>query len=173
MTDSGDIVEHAPSWRFIPHPDAERFDAVTVETIERWKDSELSGDEWRFSYVVKFWRNGVVAASCNGGSVEDALLQAAAKYRSIKTDDGGGYMGPLNEVCCQPSCFRPWVVLMHPIKRYGKDGSERVRPYDDDDVRAFCERHRHRGDCALDDADVNYVVVEERFPPDWATEREA
>lgn len=29
------------------------------------------------------------------------------------------------------------------------------------------ERHRVRGDCALDDADDNYEVVEERFPPSW------
>ena len=33
-------------WRFLPHPDAERFDAVTIDTVERWKESELSGDEW-------------------------------------------------------------------------------------------------------------------------------
>lgn len=40
------------------HEDDEWFDNVTVQCVERWKESELSGDEWRFSYVVTFWRKG-------------------------------------------------------------------------------------------------------------------
>lgn len=155
-------------WNFLPHPDAERFDSVTISTIPRWKESELSGDEYRFSYVVTFFRNGMaVAASSSGRSVKDALILAYQKFDNIETIDNGGFMGPLDEFCCQPSCSNLWVVLMHPIKRYSKRGEELVRPYGEDDVRAFCEQHRHRGDCALDDADINYKIVEERFPPDW------
>lgn len=60
-------------YHFIPHPDAERFDAVTVETVERWKESELSGDEWRFSYVATFWSHGQAITRVGGGSVEEAL----------------------------------------------------------------------------------------------------
>ena len=152
---------------FIPHPDAERFDTVTVDTVERWKESELSGDEWRFSYVARFWRHGICAASGGGSSIEDALVQAAANYSRTKTTDDGGYYGNLAEVCCQPGCPKPWTVLMHPVRRYSSRGEELTRPYGEGDVRGFCERHRHRGDCGLDDNDDNYVEVETRFPPDW------
>jgi len=167
MTGSGENEEHAPKrWRFLPHPDAERFDSVTVETVPRWKESELSGDEWRFSYVITFWRHGKAAAKCSAASVQEALTVAAYQWGRVKVE-GEPFMGDLTEVCCQPNCTNPWVVLLHPVKRYGKSGQEKVRPYGDDEVRGFCERHRHRGDCALDDADPNYVVVEERFPPEW------
>ena len=155
---------------FIPHPDAERFDAVTLETIERWKESELSGDEWRFSYVARFWQHGEVVAESSGRSIADVLLQAAALYDGIKVDHDkhpGGYYGNLAEVCCQPGCPNPWTVLLHPLKRYTRDGDERVRPYNEKDVRGFCERHKYRGDCAQDDADHNYVEVETRFPQGW------
>ncbi len=154
--------------KFVAHPDAERFDRVTVETVERWKESELSGDEWRFSYVVTFWRHGQAVATISAGSVEDALLQAAAKFRTVKTDDG--WMGDLSEVCCHPGCDQPWTILYHPIHAYAKGGEQLVRDPYEGHVRGFCERHKHRGDCALDDAMHNYVEVETRFPPDWNKE---
>lgn len=156
-------------WRFIPHPDAERFDAVTLETVERWKESELSGDEWRFSYIATFWSHGQKRASISAASIADLLVRAASEYSRVKiAEPPGGYYGDLENLCCQPGCGAPWVVLLHPVKAYTVRGEALVRPYGEKDVRGFCDRHRHRGDCALDDTDPNYVVVEERFPPNWA-----
>ena len=60
--------------RFLPHPEAERYDMVTVETIERLKESELSGDEWRFSHVASFWHRGYLMGEVYGGSVRSALM---------------------------------------------------------------------------------------------------
>jgi hypothetical protein len=157
--------------RFIPHPDAERFDAVTIDTVERWKESELSGDEWRFSYSIKFWRHGEVVAHGSGSSVEDALLVAA--YQFSRKEVEGPFMGDLSEVCCQPGCPNPWTLLLHPVERYTQSGDKLARPYSENEVRGFCERHKHRGDCGLDDSDANYVVVEERFPPEWAEPTES
>jgi hypothetical protein len=158
-----------PRRHFVPHEDAERFDAVTVETIERWKESELSGDEWRFSHVAKFWRKGQVVATINAVSIEAALLSAAHQFSRVKLDDDvpGGFYGDLEEMCAQPACDQPWTVLLHPVKRYAKGGGELARPYSEGDVRGFCERHKRRGDCGLDDADDNYVEVETRFPRAW------
>lgn len=31
------------------HPDFETYDRITIDTVERYKTSGLSGDEWRFS----------------------------------------------------------------------------------------------------------------------------
>lgn len=152
-----------PKRRFIPHPKAERFDEVSVSTVERWKESELSGDEWRFSYVATFWRHGQPVAEIGGRSVADALLQAAARFNSVEVDGPcmGPYMGDLSRVCCQPGCGAPWNVLLHPVNRYDKFGHEMSRPYGPEDVRGFCAAHAHRGDCGLDDNDANYVIVED------------
>ena len=49
-------------WNFIPLNKAERFDRVDVRTVERWKESELSGDEWRYSYVATLYQHGYAAA---------------------------------------------------------------------------------------------------------------
>lgn len=148
-------------WYFLPHPDAERFDAVTVETLPRWKESELSGDEWRFSYRARFYSHGIEVAAIRGGSVEDCLLQAAAQFSRVKPHEDAPKK-LLEEVCCQPGCEEAWTVLMHPHTRCSSDGSILRDPYPDHYVRGFCARHRHRGDCAIDDADPNYTVVEER-----------
>lgn len=60
--------------------------------------------------------------------------------------------------------------MLHPIKRYTRQGEELVRPYNEKDVRGFCGVHRHRGDCGLDDNDANYELVLDRRadlrPPD-------
>ena len=40
------------TYHHIDHPKAQRFDRVEARVVERWKESELSGDEWRFSFVV-------------------------------------------------------------------------------------------------------------------------
>lgn len=170
------MAEQTATRRFVPHPDAERFDKVVVEVVERWKESELSGDEWRFAHVATFYRHGQPVARRSHLSIEKVLLAAAAEFGDIKVPVKGEddkyepWMGDLSEVCCQPGCTKPWVVLLHPVKRYDSRGQQMARPYDADDVRGFCERHRHRGDCGLDDSDFNYELVEERFPPEWANE---
>ena len=155
--------------RFLAHPDAERFDTVTFETIERWKESELSGDEWRFSHVAKFYSHGRLVAEMNHGSIQRLLLKAAAEWSSIPIPDG--LRGFTDDLCCQPGCPEPWTVLMHPKKAYDSAGRRLANDYFPGQVRAFCERHRTRGDCALDDADDNYEVVDERFPPTWTDVR--
>ena len=148
--------------RFVHHNHAERFDAVTVDTVERWKESELSGDEWRFSYLVKFWRRGEVMTQVGAGSVEEACLVAAYQYSHTDLEGApGGYLGDISDLCAQPACPDPWTILLHPVNRYNRQGTL-IGPYYEDDVRGFCDRHRHRGDCGLDDNDRNYTVVRQR-----------
>lgn len=178
--------------RFVPHPDDERFDRIEVTSTERWKESELSGDEWRFSFVADCWSHGVLMAQVHGRSIEDVTRRVAGTWSSIPwvgvgkdtppAEAGEIYKALRAEVedrCSQPGCSDQWVVLLHPVKAYTAAGEELARPYHDDrasessvrwlDVRGFCDRHRHRGDCGLDDSDANYELVEERFPPDWAS----
>ncbi|HPT61493.1 MAG TPA: hypothetical protein PLN81_07870 [Bacillota bacterium] len=156
-------------WNFIPLNKAERFDRVDVRTVERWKESELSGDEWRYSYVATLYQHGYAAAEVFGQSVKDVLLQAAATFELINTADDCdyyGYYGDLEKVCCQPGCENQWVYLKHPVEAFDKDGFQLCRNYSDGtapgswlDVRGFCEKHHRRGGAGLDDADINYKLV--------------
>ena len=41
-------------------PDAQAFDEVRIVTVPRYKRSDLSGDEWRISAEIQFYRNGVL-----------------------------------------------------------------------------------------------------------------
>ena len=49
------LGEHA---RFKPIADDEGPDRITIDPVPRYKTSGLSGDEWRMSYVVRFYRRG-------------------------------------------------------------------------------------------------------------------
>ncbi len=55
-------------------PDAQAFDEVRIRTVPRWKESGLSGDEWRISATVEFWRKGKPPAVENDG--QRSLMQA-------------------------------------------------------------------------------------------------
>lgn len=174
--------------QWAPQNDDERFDHVEVTSIERWKESELSGDEWRFSFQARFYSHGVLAMTKGGGSIEDVLISAAHWFRNPrKMDEASDVVAnwevvkaEIEERCAQPRCPEFWVVLYHPIKKYSRHGNAEGLHYDDREklaegksclgwlaVRGFCERHRHRGDCDLEDADDNYELIEERYPPGW------
>lgn len=152
--------------RFVQLNEGERFDTIEINTVERWKESELSGDEWRYSYIVSYYSHGELMSRSGGFSVKDALINASHVYDTLKTFDNK-FTADITEFCCQPGCPNPWTQLKHPIRRYTRQGEELARPYGEEDVRGFCEKHSTRGDCGLDDNDDNYILVESRFPPDW------
>ena len=64
----------------VDHPNAQRFDRVEARVVERWKESELSGDEWRFSFVVDLYSHGVLVESIWASSIQSALIQAAVRF---------------------------------------------------------------------------------------------
>lgn len=64
-----------------------------------------------------------------------------------------------NEACCfQPGCAEPPVSEYRLLFVYDRDGGNKRKP-NKDIRRKFCQRHLMRGDCGLEDADSNYVVV--------------
>lgn len=144
-------------FRFIQHPDAERFDKVTIEMVERWKESELSGDEWRFSHRLTFWSHGVPFHQSGNGSIEKTLTYAAYQFDRVHSEHGDLEKIIQQEYCCQPSCEEFWTILKHPIKKYDSTGDRMATDYRPNEVRGFCPRHSMRGDCGLDDSDANYV----------------
>jgi hypothetical protein len=65
------------------------------------------------------------------------------------------------ELCQQPGCSSKQVRI-YKYKRYQISRQERHMAEFEYDFQAghiwFCERHAHRGDCGLEDADANYEV---------------
>lgn len=144
----------------VNHPEDERFDEIHIEVVERWKDSELSGDEWRFSYVAHVKRKGEVIFLV-GASTLDWLLKGL-QWR-IET---GGEDGEFDEKawtrtknkCDQPGCAEVATIFYKRLQRYTNRGDKLAQSkyHDGNEYRQFCERHKRRGDCDLDDADHNY-----------------
>jgi len=148
----------------VDHPDDTRFDEIHIRTVERWKESELSGDEWRFSYVAEIKRKGETVITLSA-SRWDWLL-SGLQWRILTAGENNNFdqdaWKRTKNKCDQPGCANDPVVFLKLIKRWDKEGNLLASDsyYDGKVYRQFCKKHTHRGDCALDDADHNYEEIE-------------
>lgn len=137
-------------------PDAQAFDEVRLVTIPRYKQSGMSGDEWRISVNVQFYRKGrLIAEERISNKMESACAFLAYRYEM----QDGAYFAGESDYCDQEGCCDKSVVTL--LKKY--DYCRQGHKTEDtiyNKVRKFCEKHRVRGDCGLDDADRNYEVIE-------------
>ena len=152
---------------FEPHPDDSWYDACIVETVERWKESELSGDEYRFSYYVSFMRKGHVLLQKSYGSWKAALaFIPGLSYNDhpAGADDEYEHSVVIDErytFCFQPGCPDLATREFRIIKLYTSRGDDAYMSKDTDYRFRFCDKHSgQRGDCGLLDSDVNLVEVE-------------
>ncbi len=134
-------------------PDAQAFDRIEIETVPRWKDSELSGAEWRISSTTKFYRKGKLIHEEYAGDVAYGAYLVGARHITA-CDNALGYFGGIDDLCDQEGCAEK-ATWKHTKKfdwcREGHKSTEPSNAY-----RLFCERHERRGDCGLDDNDSNY-----------------
>lgn len=156
---------------FKMHDDDSRYDGVELKTVERWKESKLSGDEWRFSFVALLSRKGYVLRRVGGQNMM-ALIQAVGAIR----DQGNSGDDPellkgapdFNEYCFQPGCMRLADIEYQIIDEWCRRCGEKGTPYDWKDYRRrFCNGHKERGDCSLEDNDNNYTLVRVRTEDGW------
>lgn len=143
-------------------PDSQFVDEIRIVTVPRWKESELSGDEWRISARIDFYRKGTVVGS--KGARDIGTAARFVDWFLVNGRENGDIDTPnnLGDFCDQEGCCEPWTAKLKLRKRYGADGRvvdqkwmEGVTEY-----RAFCDKHKERGDCGLDDADSNYEPME-------------
>lgn len=153
MVDFSDMLFHAN------HPDDELYDTIHIKTVPRWKDSEISGDEYRFSYVAEVIRKGEVIISFSASKM-DWLLDGL-KWRILTGRQGDNFDNEAfkrtQDKCDQPSCANVATHWFKRIKAYTKQGDELARK--PSTYRQFCDNHIRRGDCGLDDADANYEEI--------------
>lgn len=137
-------------------PDAQAFDEVRIVTVPRFKESELSGDEWRISASVQFFRKGQMVHETGGRDIE-SCCNFMGYFHAKAIDDGKALFCGEGEVCDQEGCCAPATVTYKKKFDYGRDGHKSETRHTS--IRKFCERHKHRGDCGMDDADSNYEIV--------------
>jgi len=148
-------------------PDAQPFDAISIVTVPRFKTSGLSGDEWRISASILFWRNEELVHKVGPYAnvqtavqfLPAAILQAIDEAKGLYADEG--------DFCDQEGCCEIATVTYRLKKRYCSSCAEPERYYKGNEIRRFCAKHSTRGDCGIDDADSNYELLEgDVFEPD-------
>lgn len=140
-------------------PDAQAFDEIRIFTVPRYKTSELSGDEWRISATIEFKRKGKLI------HVEESYrnVEVAANHLGYLYDkavgEGHGFFAGEGEICDQEGCSELAAVTYKKKSDYCvfcANEKESVR----DSVRKFCDSHKTRGDCGIDDSDINYIPAD-------------
>ena len=148
-------------------PDAQPFDRIEIVTVPRWKESGFSGDEWRISARVIFYRKGRKVHEVDYGRNVEAACNAMGYLHANACDDGKGYFAGEGNFCDQEGCSEPATVTYALKEKFCNEGhphpiaSTRLG-VDVPTVRKFCDRHENRGDCGLEDADRNYVMLKAR-----------
>lgn len=153
---------------FRRHEDDEWVDEIRFTTVPRFKESGLSGDEWRVSVRVDYMRKGVVVFSESYGRMTWAIAHVARHAAGLHPGDfphdellisPEQYRELDEERCMQPGCPEPWDVELEQTHRgCGRCGA--ITEHGHQEVhRRFCDKHKHRGDSDLDDMDEHYTPV--------------
>lgn len=144
------------------HPNDSRYDRVELKSIERWKESELSGDEWRFSFVALFYKKGQLLRKVGGLDMMDLISRVGTVRDEGRFGDDEKLLeaaGDLNRFCFQPGCLELATVEYRLIEDWCRHGNKSAGYEGRDLRRRFCAKHKTRGDCSLDDSDANYNLV--------------
>ena len=147
-----------------PRPYGQYFDEVRFVTVPRYKTSEASGDEWRISGKVQFMNKGVVLYEKRMGSIEGAVC---SDMPADIWDEAIGHSSLITQgdICDQEGCSEDAthtykVKKTFEINHFDWDGKTAPAGL----FRMFCDRHATRGDCALDDAEDNYEILQGEDP---------
>lgn len=146
-----------------PLEEWEGIDEITIKQTPRFKTSGLSGDEWRVSAVVTFKRKGQVVYERPVHRMEEA---AAFLPWLLRVEVGEnhpprarGLYGHYPDECAQPGCDKP-PVNHYRIKKLYEHGHGPLPDDGQENRRAFCEGHSHRGDSDMEDNDENYELIQ-------------
>lgn len=143
------------------HRDDEGFDRITIEVVPRFKTSGLSGDEWRVSSVIRFYRKGVQVFERGFSSMENAVRFLPWVEAVEAKEQNSAWPIKGDELkCFQPGCAE-LATVEYQLKKEYSDQGEGPLPADKTWKmrRRFCKAHAHRGDCGLEDADENYEII--------------
>jgi hypothetical protein len=147
-------------WRDLK-PDAQAFDEVRIVTIPRYKTSGLSGDEWRISAHIQLIRKGRVMFEKGYRNIETACAYLAAVHGEA-CDNGHAMFGGEGDFCDQEGCKNVATITYRKKVDYCREGHKTELSVDRVKIRRFCDMHKTRGNCGLDDADSDYEILEQQ-----------
>lgn len=149
------------------HNDDEWYDEVKIDVVPRYKTSGMSGDEWRVSARIRIYRKGVLLKERYLSKMDYAVDFLKATIHEMSDEGFDGDHAQFERLCFQPSCKEPGVVEYRLIDEFYPSYGDKMpkREWRSDVRRRFCEKHALRGDCGLEDADRNYVLVS--APDGW------
>ncbi len=147
-----------------PHPDSEAVDEIKMKMVPRFKTSDMSGDEWRVSCLIEFFRKGKKVYERSFHSIENAakFLPWVLDVEMIEGQDApspGLFSADLKE-CFQTGCSEPSTNVYRLKQIYSDDGDGPLPDNGFEHRRAFCQKHSHRGNSDMEDSDANYELVE-------------
>lgn len=136
----------------------QRFDAITIRTVPRFKTSELSGNEWRISASVEFQKKGRVIHTAHAGNVESAVTNLSEIMRSNELFEACS-KADVSDLCDQEGCNEPWTRT-YTLKKSFCESCATPKDHMSWDKRPlishFCDRHSDRGDASFEDCNSNY-----------------
>lgn len=140
-------------------PDAQAFDEIRIVTVPRFKQSSLSGDQWRISASIQFFRKGKLIIESGCRNIESAVTLVGARYLEA-IDNGEGYFAGEGDFCDQEGCCEKSTVTYKVKKEYSSNNPhEWNKDLDELVIRKFCDKHKNRGDQSYDDSNANYEDI--------------
>jgi hypothetical protein len=88
-------------------PNHQAFDEVRIKTVPRWKESELSGDEYRISAVIEFYIKGKMIHSRSWNRVETALQFGDWSWLDFAESGFASTKVEAQNLCDQEGCAEP------------------------------------------------------------------
>ena len=138
--------------------DWEAFDRITLELVPRYKESELSGDEWRTSVSVTYWFKGHVVHEERYTDMQAAIMCLGKDWLRAQEPIPDEVIELEKQYCDQPSCCEAPTQHFRLKKVFSLQGEElsgELLKY----KRKFCQRHSRRGDCSREDSDSNMELL--------------
>ena len=164
-----------PTFRATKHKAQPFIDETRIRLVDRYKTSDASGNEWRYSYeMTLFWKGKLIATGV-AGNMETAAASVALAvqggFQSDKCWEASDVDNPYSmaDICCHPGCPKK-STRKYVFKKVYTKTCDFSKQNDGTgyggfvEGHEFCDDHGQRGDCALDDANDNYVCIEGK---DW------
>lgn len=138
-------------------------DRISITAEERWKTSELSGDEWRYNGLIEFFHKGKMVHSNWRGTAfdqslrwpSDSLPTQLRRYENSQLD--AEELARREPLCDQLGCTEQGELYR--MEHHEADLAGNFLPKDGKiHVTRFCKRHRNRGTCAIVDRSDNYTL---------------
>ena len=140
--------------------DDEGIDNITIETVDRFKMSELSGDQWRYSAVIKFYRKGKLIREEQFTKLQWAVMALPYLWMTAPEESDQLLWGLNEHTCAQFGCPQEPEVVYRLKEEYSAQGDGPLPDHPWETRRAYCARHKDRGNASREDSMANYERID-------------